>query len=239
MEESIKLSKISLGLKLIFIGIILRIFCAFALLIPYGAILTVIAIYAEAVLMLVGLWIAGKREKGYRIALFVYALIYAYGWIESLLAEQLLNDVVSFLYTTGEMLLEVLLVYLLCRTTEKLLREREEKGIAVMGKVVYIFFLFRTAVTILYGAFSWFFTVPAVLEMLVIPLVLCYMAMHVVYIVFLGRSYSFFERRSEELEKEFQVMVENYSLDEEEEQEEIEETEETEETDGEESLTEE
>ena len=211
MEESVKFSKIGLGIKLIFIGIILRIFCAAALLIPYGVIVTLIAIYVEAILMLLGLRIAGKREKGYRIAFFVYALIVAYSWAESALEEVLLNDVASFLYTTGQMLLEVVLAYLICHTTVKLLKEKGEKKLAIQGKVVYIFFMFRTAFTILYGALSWFFTIPAILEVLIIPLGLCYMVMQVVYIVFLGRSYIFFERKSEELEINFQLMEENDS----------------------------
>ena len=207
MGESVKLSKISLGLKLIFIGILLRMFCAIALLIPYGVILTMIAIYAEAVLMLAGLWIAGKRDRRYHKVLCVYVLNYFYGRAEELLAEFLVSDVASFLYIVVKSLLEVWLVYLLCYTTEKLLLEQEETGIAKMGKIVYLFYFVRMIYNIIYGVFSWFFTAPKFLEMLVLPLGLCFMAVHVIYIVFLGRSFSFLERRAEEVEQKEAVEI--------------------------------
>lgn len=207
MGESVKLSKISLGLKLIFIGILLRMFCAIALLIPYGVILTMIAIYAEAVLMLAGLWIAGKRDRRYHKVLCVYVLNYFYGRAEELLAEFLVSDVASFLYIVIKSLLEVWLVYLLCYTTEKLLLEQEETGIAKMGKIVYLFYFVRMIYNIIYGVFSWFFTAPKFLEMLVLPLGLCFMAVHVIYIVFLGRSFSFLERRAEEVEQKEAVEI--------------------------------
>ena len=201
MRESVKLSKISLGLKLIFIGILLRMFSVIALLIPYGAILTLTAIYAEAILMLAGLWIAGKRDRRYHNVLCVYVLYYFYGQAEELLAEFLVSDVASFLYIIGKSLLEVWLVYLLCHTTEKLLLEQEEKGIAKMGKIVYLFYFIRMVFNIIYGVFSWFFTVPAILEIVILPLGLCYMVVQVIYIVFLGRSFSFLKRRAEKLEQ--------------------------------------
>lgn len=207
MGESVKLSKISLGLKLIFIGILLRMFLAMALLIPYGAILTLIAIYAEAILMLVGLWIAGKRDRRYHKVLYVYVLYYFSVRAEEFLAEFLVSDVASFMYIVGKSLIEVWLVYMLCHTTEKLLLEQGEKGIAKMGKIVYLFYFVRMAYNIIYGVLSWFFTAPKFLELLILPLGLCYIAVHINYIVFLGRSFSFLERRAEELEQKDEIEI--------------------------------
>ena len=201
MEESVRLSKISLGIKLIFIGILLRMCSAIALLIPYGAILTLLAIYAEAILMLAGLWIAGKKDRRFCKVLCAYVLYYFYGRAEELLAEFLVSDVTSFLYIVGKSLLEVCLVYLLCHTTEKLLLEQGEKGIARMGKIVYTFYFIRMIFNIIYGVFSWFFTAPKLLEMIILPLGLCYMVVHVIYIVFLGKSFSFLQRRAKEAEQ--------------------------------------
>ena len=199
MEELKLYKKVGTGLKIMFIAFLLRMFIAIFNITDLGKLVNIFLEPVEKILILSGFLVAGSTVHKYRWgALFIFLEFFVEffaGFAMGLTQNEML---VTFIFNSTA-IMTFARICVLCMVTGAILR-KEEDGIYKHGMFLIAIYGISTGNVIL-TVLSYYFSALENIVSILTPIYILSFAGVILYGVYLGRSYLFFERFVENGEK--------------------------------------
>lgn len=193
MEDLKVYKKIGSGLKIMFIAFLLRMVIAVLNIDDLGKMINFFLEPVEKILILSGFLVAGSVIHKYRWGAFFTFLEFFVEFLSGFMMGLTRNVTLATAIINSSAVMTFARICVLCLVTGAILRKEEEDGIYKHG-ILLIGIYGISAGNVIVTVLSYSFTVLEKLVSILSPLYLLTFAGVILYGIYLGRSYLFFER---------------------------------------------
>lgn len=191
--------KIGTGLKIMFIAFLLRMVIAFFNIDDLGKLINFFLEPVEKILIFSGFLVAGSAVRKYRWGAFFVFLEFFVGFFAGFAMGLTKNNMLVTVILNSSAVIVFFRICVLCIVTGAILRKEEENGIHKHGMLVIGLYGVST-VTVMLTALSYNFPALKNVVSILSPIYILTFVGVILYGIYLGRSYLFFERSVEDRE---------------------------------------